>query len=178
MTWLAEPLKLMKSRPRGRRRDVLAEIGLLAAPDGESLGSQPGGDLVQIGGSGAEALGVGFGRQPVVEVRRGGILLLGQQLFEGGLLGGRWPEHERDIAEFEVGRDGSQIVLGPRLGRNAAPDGHRIAGFNRGSDAVLLGRQYDREQAGEEDGAETRTEYHDLLYRREQNGVHYQKVYR
>ena len=41
-----------------------------------------------IAGTGAEAVGILFGSEPFAELRRGGILLIAEELFEVGLLAG------------------------------------------------------------------------------------------
>jgi len=121
-----------------------AETDKIAAacgvPDGESLRAQPEGDFVQIGRTRPEPVGVGLRRQPIVIVRRCRVLLFRQQLFESGLPIGRRLQHQGDVPEREIGFHRPKVVLRLRLSRNAASNDYGMAGIDRASNAILLGR--------------------------------------
>ena len=57
--------------------------------DGEALAAKPFGNRIEVGLAWAEALIVFAGRKPFVEVRRGGILLIGEELIEFRLIAHR-----------------------------------------------------------------------------------------
>src|SRR5450755_1935317 len=71
--------------------------------DQKTLGSQPIGELVDIGVAETEAVGILGGSQPVMVGRRSGILLVLQQLGKLSLLMARRLQ-EQDDGVYGVGR--------------------------------------------------------------------------
>src|SRR5262245_41179591 len=65
----------------------------------KTLGCQPGGDLRKIILGHAKTAGVLLRSEPLVVLRRGRVLLLAKESVKLGLLGGRKPESQRQMAE-------------------------------------------------------------------------------
>ena len=86
----------------------------------------------------AKAIRIFFGREPVVVIRRCRILLLFKQLLQRRLLGGRFLQHQRDVAELESRFDRPQIEPRLRHGMEVASEDYRPEGVNRRRDAVWL----------------------------------------
>ena len=87
--------------------------------DGEALLLQPALHLAQVGLGHAEADGKLVGREPLMVVRRRGILLRGDQRLQGGFLRGGPVEDKGDSIEAGVRGEaaGIELRLSPRVER-------------------------------------------------------------
>jgi hypothetical protein len=92
------------------------DIGQLKA-----VGSKPRRNRLDFLVGRTKKLAVLLGRQPVVEIRRGLVLLLGHKLVEGSLLRRRVPEHEKHAVHWQAGRRIVPIVFGRCQRMRVAP---------------------------------------------------------
>jgi hypothetical protein len=70
----------------------------------QALGGEPVGNGCDLAGGGTEALAYLCGCEPVVIVRRSGVLLVDQELLKGCFLLRRTGEDEGDVVEGAIGR--------------------------------------------------------------------------
>ena len=107
----------------------------------KTLRGQPCVYFAQIVRADAKSIGILLRRQPVVEVRRRGVLLLRQQLIERSLLRRRGLKSDRDSGKSEGIRNRAGIVAGPGPGMHKPMQRRALAIIHRRSQAVALGEQ-------------------------------------
>src|ERR1017187_5778296 len=130
--------------------DKVAGAGDLA--NAEALGLEPGGELLNVVGAEAEAIGILLGREPLVVLRRTGILLLRQKLSDGLLLTRARHGEQRDVVELERRVDSALIVLRLSLQRTARRNLDELTRDDGAGDAVRRrGEAESREDQGAED---------------------------
>ena len=117
--------------------DPIAAAGDILNP--EALRLEPGGELLNVVGAEAEAVGILLGCEPLVIERRVGILLLRQKLVERFPLAGRGHGEQRHIVELERRIDCAPIVLRLRPHWDARRKPDELAGDDGAGDAVRRG---------------------------------------
>ena len=120
--------------------------------DGESGCGEPAYDLVHVGLANAETVAELLRREPVVVLRRGGVLLIGEKPFDPGLLGGRAFEQKEQGTEAGGGVERPLVELGQRPGVGLAAEHGAAAGVDSPGNAAGLrhhgNRARDQKQRG------------------------------
>ena len=108
--------------------------------DGQALRFQPGRHFGEVVRAHAKTSGILLWSQPLVIVRRVGVLLLLQQLLQGGLLGGGQPEYHGSVLDAHAAIHPALIKLGPGQGVRVHDYGRFTAGKISGNAISDLSR--------------------------------------